>query len=318
MKAAFFRRGEVCTPETIDREVHPEEAAFIADHLRALLPTMPGRLLAAVACMYTTTPDQHFVIARHPEHERVTVACGFSGHGFKFVPVVGEILADLALDRDDEPSDRPVRPAPPGDDSCTARTVVPDMTSSTSPRTAAEVARVIAGVRDDQLTDPTPCAGTSVAAMLDHFVGLTVAFRLGAEKSPLAGGPSADADHLPADWRERLPRQLDALVAAWRAAGAWEGITEVAGVRMPAAAMGVVALNEVLVHGWDLAVATGQPYEVDPAAAQACLEFARAWPPARPRCATRCTDRSCRCPTTPRSFDRLLGQTGRDPAWKPS
>jgi sarcosine oxidase len=98
VKAAFFRRGEACTPETIDREVHPDEVAFIADHLRALMPTMPGRLLAAVTCMYTTTPDHHFVIAGHPEHERVTVACGFSGHGFKFVPVVGEILADLALD----------------------------------------------------------------------------------------------------------------------------------------------------------------------------------------------------------------------------
>jgi sarcosine oxidase len=46
--------------------------------------------------MYTTTPDHHFVIARHPAHEQVSVACGFSGHGFKFVPVVGEILADLA------------------------------------------------------------------------------------------------------------------------------------------------------------------------------------------------------------------------------
>ena len=46
--------------------------------------------------MYTTTPDDHFVIATHPRHEQVTVACGFSGHGFKFVPVVGEILADLA------------------------------------------------------------------------------------------------------------------------------------------------------------------------------------------------------------------------------
>ena len=98
VKAAFFRRGEVCTPETIDRQVHREEAAFIALQLRALLPTMPDRLLAAVACMYTTTPDQHFVIANHPRHEQVTVACGFSGHGFKFVPVVGEILADLAVD----------------------------------------------------------------------------------------------------------------------------------------------------------------------------------------------------------------------------
>ena len=97
VKAAFFRRGEVCTPQTIDREVHAEESAFIADHLRALLPAMPGRLLNAVACMYTTTPDHHFVIAGHPSHSDVTVACGFSGHGFKFVPVVGEILADLAL-----------------------------------------------------------------------------------------------------------------------------------------------------------------------------------------------------------------------------
>jgi sarcosine oxidase len=46
--------------------------------------------------MYTTTPDEHFVIATHPGHENVTIACGFSGHGFTFVPVVGEILADPA------------------------------------------------------------------------------------------------------------------------------------------------------------------------------------------------------------------------------
>src|SRR3954453_17104191 len=94
VKAAFFRRGEVTTAETVDREVHPEEVAFIADRLRALSPTLPGRLLAAVPCMYTMTPDHHFVIGTDAP---VTVACGFSGHGFKFVPVVGEILADLAL-----------------------------------------------------------------------------------------------------------------------------------------------------------------------------------------------------------------------------
>jgi sarcosine oxidase len=84
-KAAFFRRGAVCTPETLDREVHPEEVAVIVEHLRRLLPTLPGRPLAAVPCMYTTTPDHHFVISRHPLHEQVTVAFGFSGHGFKFV-----------------------------------------------------------------------------------------------------------------------------------------------------------------------------------------------------------------------------------------
>ncbi|MCZ2839978.1 N-methyl-L-tryptophan oxidase [Modestobacter sp. VKM Ac-2985] len=95
-KVAFFRRGSLCTPETIDREVHPAEVATIAEHLAGPLPTLPGRLLTAATCMYTTTPDEHFVIAPHPQHPQVTVACGFSGHGFKFVPVVGEILADLA------------------------------------------------------------------------------------------------------------------------------------------------------------------------------------------------------------------------------
>jgi uncharacterized protein (TIGR03086 family) len=191
------------------------------------------------------------------------------------------------------------------------------MTPDLAP-TAAEVARVVAGVRDDQLTGPTPCAGTSVAAMLDHLVGLTVAFRLGAEKSPMAGGPSADADHLPSDWRTRLPAQLDALVAAWQQPSAWEGLTEVAGVRMPAAGMGVVALNEVLVHGWDLAAATGQPYDADPAAAQRCLQFAIELAAGAPE-----VRNGMYGPVVPVSddapvLDRLLGQTGRDPAWAPS
>ncbi|MGP4111619.1 N-methyl-L-tryptophan oxidase [Streptomyces sp. 4N509B] len=98
VKVAFFRRGQPCDPETIDRTVHPEEVAEMAEHAGRLLPTLPGRPLRSVTCMYTTTPDEHFVIAPHPAHREVTVACGFSGHGFKFVPVVGEILADLALD----------------------------------------------------------------------------------------------------------------------------------------------------------------------------------------------------------------------------
>ncbi|MDT0342810.1 N-methyl-L-tryptophan oxidase [Streptomyces litchfieldiae] len=96
-KVALFRQGTVCTPETIDRTVHPAEIEEMAARVGARLPTLPGRFLRAATCMYTTTPDENFVIARHPEHASVTVACGFSGHGFKFVPVVGEILADLAL-----------------------------------------------------------------------------------------------------------------------------------------------------------------------------------------------------------------------------
>jgi sarcosine oxidase len=97
IKVAFFRGGEVTTPETIDRSVRAEEVELVAAHLATRVPAAAGRFLRAKTCMYTNTPDEHFVVARHPAHERVTVACGFSGHGFKFVPVVGEILADLAL-----------------------------------------------------------------------------------------------------------------------------------------------------------------------------------------------------------------------------
>ncbi|MFG2138232.1 N-methyl-L-tryptophan oxidase [Streptomyces sp. NPDC048650] len=97
-KVAFFRKGTVCTPETIERTVHDDEVRAMADQVRPRIPALAGRFLKAATCMYSNTPDEHFVITRHPAYpETVTVACGFSGHGFKFVPVVGEIVADLAL-----------------------------------------------------------------------------------------------------------------------------------------------------------------------------------------------------------------------------
>jgi sarcosine oxidase len=96
VKVAFFRKGQVCTPETIDRVVHPDEVDAMRDRVTELLPALSGDCVHSATCMYSNTPDEHFVIARHPDYANVTVACGFSGHGFKFVPVVGEILADLA------------------------------------------------------------------------------------------------------------------------------------------------------------------------------------------------------------------------------
>ena len=97
VKVAFFRKGVECTPETIDRVVHDQEIAEMRDRVGELLPALDGPCLHSATCMYSNTPDQNFVIARHPASVNVTVACGFSGHGFKFVPIVGEILADLAM-----------------------------------------------------------------------------------------------------------------------------------------------------------------------------------------------------------------------------
>jgi sarcosine oxidase len=99
VKAAFYRAGGVpTTPETIDREVHDEEIDFIRAYLAKYVPELAGRCLDARVCMYTNTPDLHFVISLHPDHPEVAIACGFSGHGYKFCSVVGEILTDLVVD----------------------------------------------------------------------------------------------------------------------------------------------------------------------------------------------------------------------------
>ena len=97
VKATFFRADSVpCTPGTIDRAVTEADVEFVREYIGRYLPRLNGELLQAQTCMYTNTPDLHFVLAPHPEHPQVVVAAGFSGHGYKMASVVGEILADLA------------------------------------------------------------------------------------------------------------------------------------------------------------------------------------------------------------------------------
>jgi sarcosine oxidase len=90
--------GEVCGPHTIRREIDDGEVEELRTVFERYLPGSAGPLLWSFTCMYTMTPDHHFILDRHPQHTQVTYACGFSGHGFKFATVIGEILADLALD----------------------------------------------------------------------------------------------------------------------------------------------------------------------------------------------------------------------------
>lgn len=101
LKAGYHHAfNEITTPETIRRYVDEKEKAQFREHLARFMPDGAGKLLAAATCMYTNTPDLHFVIDRHPAHENVVLACGFSGHGFKFASVLGEVLADLASGRE--------------------------------------------------------------------------------------------------------------------------------------------------------------------------------------------------------------------------
>jgi uncharacterized protein (TIGR03086 family) len=178
------------------------------------------------------------------------------------------------------------------------------------------VAGLVAGVRDDQLGDRTPCPEMSVADLLDHLHGLCLAFTHAARKDGVAGEATSDGSRLPADWRSSIAARLDALARAWTDPAAYSGLTMAGPVELPGEVAALVALDEVVVHGWDLARATGQPYDPDRAAVLAALGFAQTFevpegagggpfgPPVP-------------VPADAPALDRLAGATGRDPHWSP-
>ena len=106
VKVARHHTGISCSPADIRREIDQDEIREARGILERHLPTVNGDLLSATTCMYTNTPDGHFIIDRHPRHPNVFLASPCSGHGFKFASVIGEVLADLACDgRTDHPID---------------------------------------------------------------------------------------------------------------------------------------------------------------------------------------------------------------------
>lgn len=185
--------------------------------------------------------------------------------------------------------------------------------------TAAErVARLAEGIGDERLGDPTPCPEYAVREVLAHVASLSVAFRDAARKefgATTGTPPGSVRPVLEDDWRTALPKALTELAAAWREPGAWEGDTQAGGVDMPAAVMGMVALNELLIHGWDLARSTGQAYEASEeelAVSEALLtpeEDASSeegfFGPVVP------------VPDDAPLLDRVVGLSGRRPDWRP-
>jgi sarcosine oxidase len=93
--ARHYGAPTVTSPDEVSREVTDEDEQAVRAFLRKHIPGADGPRARGSVCIYTLTPDHHFLIDHHPEHAHVALAAGFSGHGFKFAPVVGEILADL-------------------------------------------------------------------------------------------------------------------------------------------------------------------------------------------------------------------------------
>jgi uncharacterized protein (TIGR03086 family) len=178
---------------------------------------------------------------------------------------------------------------------------------------------LVEGVRDDQLGAPTPCRDMSLGALIDHVDGLALAFTAAATKTPLPAGsqgPSADASRLGADWRGRIPERLAGLARAWRDAGAWEGMTHAGGLDLPGELAGVIALNEVIVHGWDVAVASGQPFGADAQLVEAAYGFVEPTASQNPEGVPGLFGPAVPVPDDAPVLDRHLGLTGRDPAWR--
>lgn len=95
--ARHYGASELSSPEGVSRDITAEDEVPVRRFLERYVPDAAGPRTRASVCLYTLTPDRHFIIDRHPRWPRVAIAAGFSGHGFKFAPVVGEVVADLLL-----------------------------------------------------------------------------------------------------------------------------------------------------------------------------------------------------------------------------
>lgn len=177
------------------------------------------------------------------------------------------------------------------------------------------LANLVRAVGDDQLADPTPCPDFAVGDLLDHLSTFAVAFREAADKTVPADAPrppSASAANLGGDWRDRIPRELAEMAEAWTRPEAWEGMTRIGGMDTPGESAGVVALEESVVHGWDLARATGQAYDVPDAESEVVAGFFGSFPD---EARGEAFGHVAATPDGASRLEQAVAQAGRDPAW---
>jgi sarcosine oxidase len=97
LKIGCHFHGNVVNPDNVDRTISEADEATFREGLEKYIPSANGDTLSIKTCLYTSSPDENFIIDHYPRHKNVILACGFSGHGFKFASVIGEILSDLAI-----------------------------------------------------------------------------------------------------------------------------------------------------------------------------------------------------------------------------
>ena len=192
-----------------------------------------------------------------------------------------------------------------------------DMTLLVS-KACARTTDVLAAVKDDQLDGATPCEKLTVRELVAHVGGLGAAFAAAARKDlgQLTDSPPGDGGYqLDRDWRSQYPGNLALLADCWRDPGAWNGMTRVGGADLPGEVCGMVALTEVVVHGWDVAVATGQDFEVDDDVAHAVLAHLASFAADGP--VEGLFGPAVEIGSDATVFERALAFSGRDPRVRP-
>ncbi|WP_370945139.1 TIGR03086 family metal-binding protein [Amycolatopsis sp. cg5] len=176
---------------------------------------------------------------------------------------------------------------------------------------------VVTAVREDDLAKRTPCDDYTVRALLNHLLYWGPWLVAGGRKEPAPAveGGETDNDLTRSDWAAALRKQTDELTDVFGKPGALDGMSKMGSVEMPASVIAGMALAELALHGWDLAVATGQELTIDEdtaadlyAAVDAMAEQARAMGVFGPEVPV---------PASSSTLDRALGLVGRDPAWRP-
>jgi len=181
------------------------------------------------------------------------------------------------------------------------------------------LADLVASVKEDALERPTPCPVYSLGDLIEHVGGMTLAFTAAGRKERNAYSEmngAGDASRLGADWRERIPRDLAVLAQTWAEPEAWAGMTRIAGDDSPAGVVGLVLADELAVHGWDVARASGQAYACEPDILEAALKFLQMFAspdaPAGPEVAF--GPARILLDEAP-LLDRVVAMAGRDPGW---
>ncbi|MGP4021274.1 TIGR03086 family metal-binding protein [Saccharopolyspora sp. 5N708] len=184
-------------------------------------------------------------------------------------------------------------------------------------RAAAALVEIIRRIKPDQLDARTPCTDYDVRGLVNHLLFWGPSLEGAGRKEIVPpDGAEADVDLTGGDWAAALEAHLDRTVATWSEPGAWAGTTHMGGpTELPASLVGGMVVGELVVHGWDLAKATGQQLVVDDDLVEYVHgEIAKTAEQGRqmgvygPAVAV---------PDTSSTLDRTLGRTGRNPAWTP-